>query len=199
MKKHLFLASAFLTLLISCTPSSKAKELYNQACTFLQTADPVALMESSQEKETAIKKLDEAISISPKWWLPYREKIQILKIGSCEENAEQVKGVYNLWIKNGNTLDGFSKFSYACSLYCSDNKAQSLEIFNELYSRYSQKHATDEEKIMFLFSGIVVGEISENNLSSTALDNFDETMVPRVEDFFSYFMYSEKEALWAYV
>ncbi len=200
MKKSLFILMIFIPILTACGQTSKAKELFSQASEIFQNANITEWMEDSLEKETAIQKLDAAIEISPKWWLPYREKIQILKIGFCEKNAEQVNDVYNRWIKNGNTLNGFSKFSYACSLYCIDKKSQAMEIFYELYSKYSKVPvATDEEKIMFIFSGIITGEITETNIHSSLTDIFDEPMMQNIEYFLHSFKQSGKEILWTYI
>lgn len=96
-------------------------------------------MNNSPEKDIAINELDKVIEMEPKWWAPYNQKVQILKIGLYQDSAENVKSVYEVWLKNNNTLDGFQKFSYACSLYCSGNASQALRLFNELSDYYAKK------------------------------------------------------------
>lgn len=186
-------------LFVSCKQTDKAQKLYNQACSMFQSTNITEWAEDSHEKEMVINKLNDAIKLKPNWWPPYHEKIQILKIGSLEKNAEQIKDVYNLWLQNNNILEGFSKFSYACSLYCSGNEIQSLEIFRDIFYNFSNTQNNDEEKIMYIFSGIVIGNITENNYQTFVLKIFDNSMLDNIQKFLLLFNESPKEALWIYV
>lgn len=102
-------------------------------------------------------------------------------------------------VKNNNTLDGFQKFSYACSLYCSENESQSLRIFNELSDSYAKKDLNDEEKIIYIFSEIIIGNVTKSDLKTFVLEFFEESMVQNIEDFYNFFNNNPKEALWMYV
>ena len=174
MRKFLLVITLFLALLASCKRTNESKELYNHACTLFQNADIVEWMNNSPEKDIAINELDKVIEMEPKWWAPYNQKIQILKIGSYQNCAENVKSVYELWLNNNGTLDGFQKFSYACSLYCSGNESQSLRIFSE----------------------IILGNVTKSDLKTFVLEFFEESMVQYIEDFYNS---NPKEALWMYV
>lgn len=199
--KKILLCIFFLDLLLlsSCNQNAKSKKLYNQACTMIQSANIAEWTETSREKDEILAKLDMAINLEPTWWAPYKEKIQIYKIGSCDENAKQVNEVYSLWIKNNNNLEGFTRFSYACSLYCSGSESKALCVFNELFSEVKEKNMTEEEKIIYLLSGIVIGSITESNLHDCVLSVFDDSMVSNIDDFFIFFRETPKEALWVYV
>ena len=199
MKKLLSIATLFLALLVSCKRANESKELYNHACTLLQNADIVEWMNNSPEKDIAINELDKVIEMEPKWWAPYNQKVQILKLGSYQDWAENVKSVYELWLNNNGTLDGFQKFSYACSLYCSGNESQALRIFNELSDYYAKKELNEEEKIIYIFSEIIIGNVTKSDLKSFVLEFFEESMVQNIEDFYNLFNNNPKEALWMYV
>lgn len=199
MKKLLSIATLFLVLLVSCKRANESKELYNHACTLLQNADIVEWMNNSPEKDIAINELDKVIEMEPKWWAPYNQKVQILKLGSYQDCAENVKSVYELWLNNNGTLDGFQKFSYACSLYCSGNESQALRLFNELSDYYAKKELNEEEKIIYIFSEIIIGNVTKSDLKSFVLEFFEESMVQNIEDFYNFFNNNPKEALWMYV
>lgn len=199
MRKLLSIATLFLALLVSCKRANESKELYNHACTLLQNADIVEWMNNSPEKDIAINEFDKVIEMEPKWWEPYNQKVQILKIGSYQDCAENVKSVYELWLNNNGTLDGFQKFSYACSLYCSENESQALRLFNELSDYYAKKELNDEEKIIYIFSEIIIGNVTKSDLKSFVLEFFEESMVQNIEDFYNFFNNNPKEALWMYV
>lgn len=197
MNRNVLILIMFL-LFVSCKNAGKAEKLYKQACEMFQPEEIMIWVDNPSEKDKIIKILDEVIEIKPNWWEPYREKIQVLKIGSLEENAETVKDVYNLWLNN-NSLDGFDDFSYACSLYCSGDESLAISKFNELYVKYSDKKITDEEKIIFIFSGIIVKKITEEDLSSCVLSLFPEAILIFIQEFFINFYESPKAALWGYV
>lgn len=97
MRKLLSIATLFLALLVSCKRANESKELYNHACILFQNADIVEWMNNSPEKDIAINELDKVIEMEPKWWAPYNQKVQILKIGSYQDSAENVKSVYEVW------------------------------------------------------------------------------------------------------
>lgn len=199
MRKLLSIATLFLALLVSCKRANESKELYNHACTLFQNADIVEWMNNSPEKDIAINELDKVIEMEPKWWEPYNQKVQILKIGSYQDCAENVKSVYELWLNNNGTLDGFQKFSYVCSLYCSENESQALRLFNELSDYYAKKELNEEEKIIYIFSEIIIGNVTKSDLKSFVLEFFEESMVQNIEDFYNFFNNNPKEALWMYV
>lgn len=199
MRKFLLVITLFLALLASCKRTNESKELFNHACTLFQNADIVEWMNNSPEKDIAINELDKVIEMEPKWWAPYNQKIQILKIGSYQNCAENVKSVYELWLNNNGTLDGFQKFSYACSLYCSGNESQSLRIFSELGGSYAKKDLNDEEKIIYIFSEIILGNVTKSDLKTFVLEFFEESMVQNIEDFYNLYNNNPKEALWMYV
>lgn len=199
MKKLLSIATLFLVLLVSCKRANESKELYNHTCILFQNADIVEWMNNSLEKDIAINELDKVIEMEPKWWAPYNQKVQILKIGSYQDSAENVKSVYELWLNNNGTLDGFQEFSYACSLYCSENESQALRIFNELSDYYAKKELNEEEKIIYIFSEIIIGNVTKSDLKSFVLEFFEESMVQNIEDFYNLFNNNPKEALWMYV
>lgn len=197
MKKYFLLVLTSL-LLISCITHKKSKELYNKARDIFYNADIAQWKLNSSQKNEVLDILDEVIQLEPSWWNPYREKIQILKIGSRKDYAKKVNDVYKLWLIN-NDLEGFSKFSYACSLYCANNESEALKLFNNLYYEYSKKNTNDEEKIIHIFSAIIVGNIDEEKLFSSALELFSEPMLENIENFFYSFKEDPKDTLWHYV
>ncbi|MCQ2593066.1 MAG: hypothetical protein MJ188_09825 [Treponema sp.] len=72
-----------------------------------------------------------------------------------QDNAQIVNEIYNLWSTNGNELKGYSKFMYACSLYYSNRENQVIEIFEKLYQENYKEIVKDEEKVIYILSGIV--------------------------------------------
>lgn len=197
--KFLFLLFIFLPFSLSCSQNRNAQELFNQATVIFENANTIDWIQSTPEKVKAIQKLDKAIKVAPDWWLPYREKIQILKIGCWQDNAQILNEVYNLWLANGNELEGYSKFTYACSLYCCNKKTQSIEIFEKLYQENYKEIMTDEEKVIYILSGIVIDKISEKNLQSVITKLFDTSMISYFENFWNNFEKADKDTLWAYV
>lgn len=201
MKKENIFLFFLLLFSISCSSSQenkKAQQLFNQASAIFQNANTIEWKESTKEKTLALKKLDQAILFSPEWWNPYREKIQILLIGSWSDNSDAVNDVYNTWLKNGNSLEGSSLFAYGCSLYCCNKEAEAINIFNKVYANNLKEEMTDSEKIIFLLSGIILGEIREQNLKSIVIKLFDDSMCDYFEEFLSNFNDNGKETLWAY-
>lgn len=178
--------------------NKKAEKLFNQASSIFQKANTIEWKEMTKDKSDAIKKLDEAIRISPNWWIPYREKIQILLIGSWEDNSESVKDVYDLWLKNGNALDGDSLFSYGCSLFCCGKESEAIEIFEKFYINGLDKEKNDSEKILFFLSGIMIGEIDKENLERPDNELFNNLLSGYFENFLSSPDVNKKDILWTY-
>lgn len=197
--KIFFLLFILLSFSVSCSQDRKAQVLFNEATVIFENANTIDWIQSTPEKESAIRKLDEAIEIAPNWWLPYREKIQIMKIGCWQDNAKIVNDVYNLWLDNGNELNGYSEFTYACSLYCCNKKNQAMEIFEKLYQEIYKENMTDEEKVIYILSGIIIEKISENNFQTVISKIFDASMMGYFEDFLNNFEKADKDTVWAYV
>lgn len=194
-----FLLIFLLSFSVSCSQNRRAQELFNQATAIFENANTIDWIQSTPEKEEAIQKLDKAIKFAPNWWLPYREKIQILKIGHWQDNAQFLNNVYNLWLANGNELEGYSEFTYACSLYCCNKNNQAIEIFKKLYQEKYKENMTDEEKVVYILSGIVIEKISDKNLQSVISKLFNTSMIVYFEDFLNNFKKADKDTLWAYV
>lgn len=201
MKKKVFLLLFLILLTNVYSQSKKAQKYFNQANKIFENSNLSEWRQSSLKRDKAIQKLDKAIEIEPDWWIPYREKIQILKIGSLQNNAQAIVDVYNLWLKNGNSLEGFSKFSYACSLFCCNQEERSVKMFEKLFSDYdySKKNLAEDEKIIFIFSGIILGKFSEKNLNDITIELFDSSMITNLKDFLLQFNENKKESLWSYV
>lgn len=199
MKKKLLLLFIAILLICSCHQKSNAKNLFDQVCESIEVANISEWGNDSIEKKDILDRLDSIIEIEPDWWMPYRQKIEILKTGSCGDSAESVKKIYDLWIQNDNILEGFNKFSYACSFYCSGEEDKAEEIFQSLYAEYSQKENNEEGKIIYIFCGIILGEITEENLRSCVLELFEEKMISNIEEFYDLYIKFPKEVLWSYV
>lgn len=197
--KNFCLLFILLSFSVSCSQDRKAQVLFNEATVIFENANTIDWIQSTPEKESAIRKLDEAIEIAPNWWLPYREKIQIMKIGCWQDNAQIVNDVYNLWLDNGNELNGYSEFTYACSLYCCNKKNQAMEIFEKLYQEIYKENMTDQEKVVYILSGIVIDKISEEDFQTKISKMFDASMIGYFEEFWNNFKKADKDTIWAYV
>lgn len=197
--KNFCLLFILLSFSVCCSQNRKAQVLFNEATVIFENANTIDWIQSTPEKESAIRKLDEAIEIAPNWWLPYREKIQIMKIGCWQDNAQIVNDVYNLWLDNGNELNGYSEFTYACSLYCCNKKNQAMEIFEKLYQEIYKENMTDQEKVVYILSGIVIDKISEEDFQTKISKMFDASMIGYFEEFWNNFKKADKDTIWAYV
>jgi hypothetical protein len=200
MKKVSIFLIIFLLTLTSCNNPQKARKLFDQAVEIRTSSNWYEWkFGPTEEKTKTLELLDESIKLDPKWWNPYNQKIQIYKYGLCEENAEKVKEVYDLWISNGNKLNYSSQFSYACSLYCTGNETQAFELFSDFYSKYDGTGLKEEKKMIYIFSGIFLGKINESNIRSIVIERIDESLVPFLEEYVNEFKENPKDAVWRYV
>lgn len=62
-----------------------------------------------------------------------------------------------------------------------------------------KKELNEEEKIIYIFSEIIIGNVTKSDLKSFVLEFFEESMVQNIEDFYNLFNNNPKEALWMYV
>ena len=200
--KKLFLAHTFFILVLSVgfAQSKKAQKYYKRAIEIFEGAN---LSEwkvdvTSAEKNKVLQKLNKSIELAPNWWNPYKEKIQVLIIGSWKTNAKAVNDVYKDWIQNGNDLDKKQQFSYACALYCYKNPQQAKKSLKKLNLELSNTLRNDEEKIYYLLSGIIIENILIEDLEETVSNVLSESMIPFFEDFYNQFNENPRNILWAY-
>ena len=74
-----------------------------------------------------------------------------------------------------------------------------MEIFEKLYQEIYKENMTDQEKVVYILSGIVIDKISEKDFQTKNSKMFDASMIDYFEEFWKNFKKADKDTIWAYV